>query len=117
MKVEFNEAAFVESWNQCADVCLTLATIKGFWDEDALNTDTVKIMLIVTELAEGVEALRHGNKMSEHIPQFTGIEEEIADAVIRIMDLSQKRNWLIPQAIMAKLAFNAGREHKHGKEF
>lgn len=76
-----------------------------------------KLMLIVGELAEAHEGLRHGNPPSEHIPKFSALEEELADTIIRILDLSGYQNLRIEEAIEAKIAYNATRPHKHGKKF
>jgi len=74
-------------------------------------------MLVVTELAEAVEALRKGNPESEKIPGFSHVEEELADAVIRIMDLCGGRKYRLHEAILAKMKHNADRPMMHGKEF
>jgi NTP pyrophosphatase (non-canonical NTP hydrolase) len=75
------------------------------------------IMLMVTELAEAVEALRAGNPPDDKIPEFSGVEAELADAVIRIMDFGHARGHRVAQAIEAKMKYNTGRPYKHGKEF
>lgn len=84
--------------------------------EKLLNdrNDGELLMLIVTELAEACEGLRHGNGPSDHIPEFSFAEEELADAVIRIADMCAARGWRLGEAIVAKMAFNKGRSHKHG---
>ena len=43
---------------------------------------TEKTMLVVTELSEMVEGIRMGNPPSPHIPEFSAMEEEMADAII-----------------------------------
>lgn len=88
---------------------------KGFWDVP--RNDSEMLMLIVTELAECCEGIRHGNPLSEHIPKFCATEEELADAIIRILDLGKGRGWRVAQAIIAKMEFNLNRPHKHGKQF
>ncbi len=97
---------------------------RGFWDGDdgsgdpgKRHNDSEKVMLVVTELAEGVEGLRKGNGPSEHIPDFNCMEEEYADAIIRILDHCAQRGWRIGQAIEAKMRYNLTRPHKHGKAF
>lgn len=89
-----------------------IAISKGWWEKE--RNDGELIALMHEELSEGLSGLRHGNPPSDHIPQFSAIEEELADAVIRILDMGQARNYRIAQAIIAKMAFNETRAHKHG---
>jgi NTP pyrophosphatase (non-canonical NTP hydrolase) len=76
-----------------------------------------KLMLMVTEIAEAHEAIRKNLDKSEHIPEYTALEEEIADTVIRILDFSGYNKLRLGDAIKAKLIFNQSRPHKHGKQF
>ena len=91
------------------------AVAHGWWDEQ--REDGTLIALIMSEAAEALEALRKGNKPDEHCPQFSGAEVELADVVIRIMDMAEARGWDVAGAIVAKHEFNKGRPYKHGKEF
>ncbi len=50
------------------------------------------LMLMVTELAEAMEAYRSGNPESEKIPGFSQMEEELADVVIRLLDYAGGEN-------------------------
>lgn len=109
--------SFANEFNKMQQGVHQMAKEKGFWDETASTNNGEKLMLIVSELGECLEALRHGNLPSEHIPEFSGAEEELADAVIRIMDLCEVRNWRLSDAIVAKAAYNAGRPFRHGKAF
>lgn len=112
-----------QMWNLVAALtalgkeCALASENNGFWDHDPPNNDTVKIMLVVTELSEAVEGLRHGNPESDKIPGFNAAEEELADAIIRMADLWGRRGWRVPEAIVAKLTYNATRPYKHGKGF
>ena len=73
-----------------------------------------KIALIHAELSEGLEYIRKGDGQSDHIPEFRGIEEELADAVIRIMNLAQRKHYRLAEAMIAKRDFNNARPFKHG---
>lgn len=108
---------FIEQLSTVARICHEASAGNGFWETDhGVETDVMKSMLIVTELAEMVEGLRHGNPPSDHIPAFTAAEEEMADTLIRMMDLWHKRGWRVPEAVLTKISFNYSRSHKHGKE-
>ena len=75
------------------------------------------IALCHSELSEALEADRHGNPPSDHIPQFSGVDEELADLVIRLLDLGARRGLNIGAAIAAKAEFNTTRPHRHGKAY
>lgn len=67
-----------------------------------------------SELSEALEYMRHGNPPDDKIPEFSGLEAELADVVIRIMSYAGSNNLRISEAIVAKIKFNATREHMHG---
>ena len=67
--------------------------------------------------SEALEGLRHGNPPSDHIPEFTAVEEEMADLLIRVMDAAAGKGWRLGEALVAKIEFNRGREWRHGKGF
>jgi len=86
---------------------------QGFWDCD--NTGE-KIALMHSELSEALEADRKG-LTSDHIPEFSGVEEELADCMIRIMDFAGHHDLRLAEALTAKLQFNLTRPYKHGKAY
>ena len=113
------------------------ALAAGWWDghESRMNhgrfeliaVDEVvptKLCLIHSEISEAMEAHRK-NLMDDHLPHRPGIEVELADAVIRIMDLAGALDLDIGGAIAEKMAFNAeradhkpeARSTKHGKKY
>jgi NTP pyrophosphatase (non-canonical NTP hydrolase) len=92
----------------------------GWWhdidtgDPLALAQERVgaKLMLVVTEIAEAQEGHRKG-LMDDHLPTRQMIEVELADAVIRIADLSGAMGLDLGGAIVEKMEYNAKRaDHK-----
>jgi len=103
---------FIEAFNLVADSVHRNAVNKGWWETERNNGEIIALMH--SELSEALEYIRHGNPESDHIPGFSGLEEEFADVIIRIMDMAPARNLRIAEAIIAKMEFNANRPHKHG---
>lgn len=92
------------------------AKSKGWWDKE--RNDGEAIALMHSELSEALEGLRAGNPADDKLPWFNSAEVELADCIIRILDLGCARGWRIPDALLDKMEYNEGREYKHGgKEF
>ena len=117
---------------------------EGAWDKDGFpikNTGEL-LMLVVSELGEALEADRKNrganidafddiiNKMSYQdisqkdafIHAFKGtikdtFQDEIADSVIRLLDLCGYLEIDIDRHINLKLAYNSTRPYKHGKSY
>ena len=71
-----------------------------------------KLVLIHSEISEAMEAARK-NLKDDKLPHRSGVEVELADAVIRILDLAGALQLDLAGAIQEKLAYNAVREdHK-----
>lgn len=103
---------FIDTFNELSGTVNQIANEKGWWKGERNEGET--LMLIVTELAEACEWLRHGNGQSNHIPTFLGVEEELADVIIRIMDYSKAKGYRVAGAIIEKIKFNADREKMNG---
>lgn len=125
--------AFVKAFQVVAGQAHATATSKGWWAgrlalEEAATTvggpvlhtvarsanDAALIALIQSEASEALEAMRAGNPPDDKIPEFSGAEAELADVVIRIMDMSAARGWDVGAAIKAKMEMNLTRSHMHG---
>lgn len=96
------------------------AVLHGFWDE-GLNIPE-KLALIHSEVSEGLEEYRkHGadRKMFLYTDPETGKPEglasELADTVIRCLDLAGGLGMDLEEAIGVKMEYNKTRERKHGK--
>ena len=103
---------FIEAYNAKASEVNQTARDKGWWDKE--RNDGEIIALMHSELSEALEALRHGNPPDDHLPEFTGVEAEMADVIIRIMEFGVARGYRIAEAVEAKIAYNKTRPHKHG---
>jgi NTP pyrophosphatase (non-canonical NTP hydrolase) len=96
-----------------------------------------KLMLVVSELGEAMEAYRHlngdtlqvlmgGGKAAmekaadgltfQQFQHYDNFEEELADTAIRLLDLCGALNIDLAAAIHLKMACNEMRPRKHGKE-
>lgn len=90
----------------------------------AMSLIAEKLCLTHSEISEGMEGLRK-NLMDDKLPHRPMLEVELADAVIRILDLSSALGFDIEGAIIEKLEFNKtrpdhkieNRNKKNGKKF
>lgn len=118
------EFKFLESFNEIAKRIHEWALLKGFWESttyEAARQDPLrfasKIALVHSEVSEALEADRKPGTMDQHLPHRDGREVELADAVIRIMDLAHAYGFNLGEAILEKMAFNSNRPFRHNKEY
>lgn len=96
------------------DLCNSwFSNIQGF-NRDNFDGDC---MLVVTELAEAVEADRKPGTMDQHCPTFPGRDIEIADTFVRLFHLCGKYRIDITPAFFAKMEYNLTRPFRHGKGY
>jgi NTP pyrophosphatase (non-canonical NTP hydrolase) len=106
---------------------------KGFYDPDVPKNIGEKLMLIVSEISEALEADRKGRRSV--CGTLTGVlasedfeiafrhyvkdtfEDELADVVIRIFDLAGWQNIDLEWHILQKMRYNSTREKMHGKKY
>ena len=119
-QVEFE---FINSFHDIAMRVNKTAADHGFWkSEETVDGDRNNgemLMLMVSELCEHFERLRSKEFAApdKHCPEFSNLEIEMADVVIRAMDYCTTRGYRLSEAIIAKSIFNETREYKHGKNF
>lgn len=78
----------------------------GYWEKHR-NIGEM-IALVHGEVAEAMQHVYKGeaDKPSEKIPNHTKLEEELADAIIRILDISAGLELHLPAALLAKMQYN-----------
>lgn len=106
---------FIESFDAMCKVIHSNAVEKGFWDWERNFGEM--IALVHSEVSEALEEHRAGEPWDEKIPDFKGVTVELADAIIRIMDLAAGLNMKVGEAIVAKTVYNMKRERLHGKKY
>jgi len=112
------KARFTVHYDVVQDNAVKIAKEHGWVVKDTPEDKAVKIALMHSELSEALEAVRTGNPKSEKIPEFSLLEEELADVVLRIMNFGGQLGLRISEAIVAKDEYNDNRPYKHGgKQF
>lgn len=96
--------------NELIVLCNRSMAAKGFNKTMSLPID---IALCHSELSEALEADR-SDVRSTKIPNFTGVEEEIADLLYRVLHIAAKYQLRLAEAFVAKGKYNLTRPAMHG---
>lgn len=128
-------------FNLIADEIHNIAKTKGWWadatdpDSDIFTTSqehldldrcliAEKLLMIHSEISEATEELREAESFydlsavdfmdPDDSCKPTGFAVELADAIIRLLDLSAFLGIDIEEALAEKIAFNRSRPYRHG---
>lgn len=84
----------------------------GWWDN---NREMGTLLCLVhSEISEAMEGARK-NLMDDHLPHRSMLEVELADAMIRIMDIAEHEGLDLAGAIVEKVEYNRSRaDHQPG---
>ncbi len=95
-----------------------LAKEKGWWPgwpEKRERSQTELLALAICELSEGIEEIRSGKDTYYEVEgKPCGLQTEVADCIIRLLDMCQAEGWDIEEVMRKKHQFNKSRSARHG---
>lgn len=120
-----DRSALADGINFASDVAHDLASESGWWTDPETGEDVrnwppkffklwiiTKLALCMTEGAEAIEGERK-SLQDDHLAQYRMRDVELADMLIRILDLAGGLGVPLGEIVVAKLTYNATRaDHK-----
>lgn len=118
----FDDISIVHGFDKLQRAAYDTAKEKGWYDPP--KTFGEQLLLIIGEISEASEEYRNGKLYNEiyfekdknGVGKPCGIPIELADAVIRMMDMCQDRNIDLFDAIIMKMLYNLERPIRHGNK-
>lgn len=108
----------MSSLNELALDGYLIARAHGFWDEPVNFPE--KLALIHSEVSEALEDYRNGHAATltwtEADGKPKGIPSELADIIIRTLDIAAYYEINIQEAVDTKMAYNKTRAYRHGNK-
>lgn len=109
-------SVFIAALGEMQKVLHSWNVAQGFWPDGKDKNFGEVCALIHSEVSEALEGNRTG-AMSDKIPDFRAEEEELADALIRVLDAAGGYNLRVGEALIRKTLYNLNRPPKHGKRY
>lgn len=112
----FEDALFLEALANGSTVDTIITTrLREIAQRIRLLEVGMKSMLIVSEIAEGIESMRDTGYYG-HLNGEGNWGEELADAFIRLADLADMTHVRLGGEVDEKMSVNKDRPHLHGKK-
>lgn len=119
---------YADALNELAREIYDINESKGFWDDPFADenelTVPAKIMLIVDECSEALQVHRevYDDADEDLVSKMTPMQEddfteELADVIVRTLDLAAAYDLDIGSSLIAKIEKNRSRPHKHNKRY
>jgi NTP pyrophosphatase (non-canonical NTP hydrolase) len=91
---------------ECAEKAHRIAVDRGWWETHRPVPEL--LCLVHSEVSEALEAHRNGDE-----PRYA---EELADIVIRVMDMAEAQGIDLEREVQDKMAWNIHRPYRHGNK-